>query len=167
MWPSQGREPAETHLYAEYDRGPNRVGPVILRVPAPPPTANLQINLQWDCVCGDEGTLKRGRASLYVCVYVCIWCVWMCESSGGRTQGCLLLHLQLWSTISEEKLNYVTDSESNKETILMLIWHFFNPAGALRWKKKEKKSKKSKMMMVIYVCLIIEWFSVYSQNNAV
>lgn len=40
---TQGREPAESQLYAKHDRGPNRVGPVVLRVPPSPPTANLQI----------------------------------------------------------------------------------------------------------------------------
>lgn len=85
----QGRKPAETSLYAEHDRRPDGVGLVLLRVPPPPPAADLQIThrglFEWrkpqskdSCMC----------VHIYVCV--CVWRHW----------GCLFL--QLWSTILSE-----------------------------------------------------------------
>lgn len=73
----QGREPAEGQLFAEHDRGSNGVGPVVLRVPASPPTADLQIIF--------SGTVER-KEHWSVCVCVC-------ESSRRQTEGIKLRHI--------------------------------------------------------------------------
>lgn len=81
----QGWEPAESQLYAEHDRGPDRVGSVVLRVPASPPTANLQIIL--------SGTLVW-MSNLCVSGCVCASdCVWTVKNADRR-------NLQLWCTMS-------------------------------------------------------------------
>lgn len=61
--PSQGWEPKEDQLYAEHDRGPNRVCPVILWVPPSPPTANFQI-IFWGTLAMEE------HKGMCVCMYV-------------------------------------------------------------------------------------------------
>lgn len=86
----QGRKPAETSLYAEHDRRSNGVGPVLLRVPAPPPAADLQITCK-----GSVEWRKPQSKDSCVCIYM-----YVCVTAPGVTQGCR--SLQLWSTILSE-----------------------------------------------------------------
>ena len=111
-------------------------------------------NLQWDCWV--EGALKWGRALVCgcVCVYACVCMyvymyVWKQWEADWR-------NLQLWCTISlwgknpelnwckaSLKSNYVTDSartDSDLESILILIWHFLPSwSNALTEKKKRQE----------------------------
>lgn len=167
---SQGREPAESQLYAEHDRGPNRVGPVVLRVPASPPTANLQIIF--------SGTVEtRGHWSedvhwcMCVRMYVYGVCVRKQWEADWRNASCSISScgppsLREKSSWAELKSNYVTDTartESDKELILMRIWHFL-PSWSNASEEEKKKKKARNPRSWLYMSMI-EWISVYSHRT--
>ena len=175
---SQGREPAENQLHAEHDRGPDRVGPVVLWVSSSCPTANLQINFSgtaglrehWShcrafvCVCVCVCVCAR----VCVCMYVYVWKQWEADWR----------NLRLWHTISlwgknpelnwckvSLKSNYMADSartDSDLEWILILIWHFLPGwSDAL----KEKKKARNPQWRWWWCMSMIKWISVYSHRT--
>lgn len=158
---SQGREPAESQLYAEHDRGPNRVGPVVLRVPASRPTANLQIIFN-----GTVEARKHWSEDVHWCMCVRMYVYGVCvKAVGGRLKECLLLHLQLWSPpphhLSEEKAPELNWNQTMWRTLRgrrvtkNRFWCSFGTfwaAEAMRRKRKKKKRKSKKpTIMIIYV----------------
>lgn len=148
---SQGREPAESQLYAEHDRGPNRVGPVVLRVPASRPTANLQIIFN-----GTVEARKHWSEDVHWCMCVRMYVYGVCvKAVGGRLKECLLLHLQLWSPpphhLSEEKAPELNWNQTMWRTLRgrrvtkNRFWCSFGTfwaAEAMRRKRKKKKKKQ-------------------------
>lgn len=158
---TQGREPAESQLYAKHDRGPNRVGPVVLRVPPSPPTANLQIIFSvaaetrehWSehvrqCTCASmyvygvrvcmrvsETTLKVASWSFFSCGPPYLW--------GGEKP-----ELNLTRGISPIK----SCDEDVTNNWFWCLLGTFEPC----W-----RNKKSRMIIVS----MIEWISVYSHRT--
>lgn len=104
---SQGWEPKEGQLYAEHDWGPNRVCPVILRVPPSPPTANFQIIFS-GTVAIDGRTLKR------VCVYV------HDKEVGGRFKDSTAKALHLWGNAPKQNW-YISQIKPS----MMERWNWF------------------------------------------
>lgn len=148
---SQGREPAESQLYAEHDWGPDRVGPVILRVPAPPPTANLQIIF--------SGTVETWSEDMHLCmcVRVCMymlcvyeWKQWEADSSMSLAPCPAVVHhlteenLPSWTDVKRHSNQTVwrtvrERTKSDKKSQISCLFRTFQPAEAMRLQEEEEK----------------------------
>lgn len=120
-------------------------------------------NLGW--ICGDGGTAKQGRASVYVCVCVYMYMACLCVCERVREKAGRLLASS--STISLRKtwaeltwgIGQIKLCDGQSEDV---IWHFLPRLKPRVGRKKKKKENGKKSTMIMSM---IEQISVYSHRT--